>query len=48
LGETIPEQLEISLDGHVVVSAPVSELGAAYESALESALRTDQELVAAH
>jgi phosphoribosylformylglycinamidine (FGAM) synthase-like enzyme len=47
LGETIPERLEISLDGQMVVSAPVSELSAAYESALESALRTDQELVAA-
>jgi phosphoribosylformylglycinamidine synthase subunit PurL len=47
LGETIPERLEISLDGRVVVSASVSELGVAYESALESALRTDPELVAA-
>jgi phosphoribosylformylglycinamidine synthase subunit PurL len=47
LGETIPEQLEISLDGQVIVSAPVSGLSAAYESALESALRTDPELVAA-
>ena len=47
LGETIPERLEISLDGRVVVSASVSELGIAYESALESALRTDPELVAA-
>jgi phosphoribosylformylglycinamidine synthase len=47
LGETIPERLEISLDGQMVVSAPVSELSAAYESALESALRSDPELVAA-
>jgi phosphoribosylformylglycinamidine synthase len=47
LGETIHEQLEISLDGQVVVSAPVSGLSAAYESALESALRTDPELIAA-
>ena len=31
LGETIPERLEISLDGQVVVSAAVSELNAAYE-----------------
>jgi hypothetical protein len=29
----------------VVVSAAISELSAAYESALESALRTDPELV---
>jgi phosphoribosylformylglycinamidine synthase II len=47
LGETIPERLEISLDGKVVVSASVSELNNAYESALESVLRTDPELVAA-
>jgi phosphoribosylformylglycinamidine synthase len=47
IGETIPERLEISLDGKVVVSAKVSELSQAYEEALESALRTDPELVAA-
>jgi len=47
IGETIAEKLEISLDGKVVVSATVSELSAAYESALEKALRTDPELVAA-
>ena len=47
LGETIPERLEISLDGKVVVSAAVSDLDQAYESALESTLRTDPELVAA-
>ncbi len=47
LGETIPGRLEISLDGQVVVSVPVSELGVAYESALESALQTDSELVTA-
>jgi phosphoribosylformylglycinamidine synthase len=47
IGETISERLEIALDGKVVISAPVSELSAAYESALESALRTDPELVAA-
>jgi phosphoribosylformylglycinamidine synthase len=46
IGETIPAQLEISLDGKVVISAPVSELSAVYEGALESALRTDSELVA--
>jgi phosphoribosylformylglycinamidine synthase II len=44
LGETIPEQFEISLDGKVVGSASVSGLGGAYENALESALRTDPEL----
>jgi phosphoribosylformylglycinamidine synthase subunit PurL len=47
IGETIPEKLEISLDGKTVVSATVSELSAAYEGALEAALRTDPELVAA-
>jgi phosphoribosylformylglycinamidine synthase II len=47
LGETIPERLEISLDGQVVVSAAVADLDQTYESALESILRTDPELVAA-
>ncbi|MGA8342989.1 MAG: AIR synthase related protein, partial [Candidatus Sulfotelmatobacter sp.] len=47
IGETIPGRLEISLDGKVVISAEVSDLSAAYEDALELALRTDPELVAA-
>jgi len=47
IGETISERLEISLDGGVVVSAAVSELSEAHESALELALRTDPELVVA-
>jgi phosphoribosylformylglycinamidine synthase len=47
LGETIPERIEISLDGRVVVSASVSELRDAFENALEIALRADPELVAA-
>jgi phosphoribosylformylglycinamidine (FGAM) synthase-like enzyme len=47
IGETIPERLELSLDGRAAVSAMVTELSGAYESALESALRTDPELVAA-
>ena len=47
LGETIPERLEISLDGKIAVSAAVSELNQVYESALESSLRTDPELVVA-
>jgi phosphoribosylformylglycinamidine synthase subunit PurL len=46
LGETISERLEISLDGQVVMSAAVADLDLAYESALESSLRTDLELVA--
>ncbi len=47
LGETIPERLEISLDGQGVLSASVSDLNAAYESALESALQTETETVVA-
>jgi phosphoribosylformylglycinamidine synthase len=47
IGETIADKLEISLDGKAVVSATVSELSAGYEGALEAALRTDPELVAA-
>jgi phosphoribosylformylglycinamidine synthase subunit PurL len=47
LGETIPERLEISIDGNLIASAAVSELRNAYENALESALRADPELVAA-
>ncbi len=47
IGETIAEKLEISIDGTVLVSSTVAELNQAYESALELALRTDPELVAA-
>ena len=47
LGETIADRLEISVNGKIAIAASVSELSEAYESALESALRTDPELVAA-
>jgi phosphoribosylformylglycinamidine synthase II len=47
IGETVPEQVEIRIDGRVVVSAPVSELRQVYESALEATLRTEPETVAA-
>jgi phosphoribosylformylglycinamidine synthase II len=47
IGETIPDRLEVSLDGKVAVSAAVAELSEAYEDALESALRTEPEAVAA-
>jgi phosphoribosylformylglycinamidine synthase len=47
LGETGSDQLTISIDGRVVVSAPVSELREDYENALESALHADPELMAA-
>jgi phosphoribosylformylglycinamidine synthase len=47
IGETISDRLEISLDGNAVISASVTELSQVYEGALEAALRTDPELVAA-
>ena len=47
IGETTPEKLEISVDGKIAISAAISELSEPYEHALESALRTDPELVAA-
>jgi phosphoribosylformylglycinamidine synthase subunit PurL len=47
IGETIPGNLEISLDGKPLISATVLELRTVYEGALEAALRTDPELVAA-
>ncbi len=47
IGETAPERMEIKLDGRVVVSAAVSELRDAYEGALEKALRTEVETMAA-
>jgi phosphoribosylformylglycinamidine (FGAM) synthase-like enzyme len=46
IGETVPEQIEIRLDGEVVVSAAASELRDSYEGALEAALRTDTEVTA--
>jgi phosphoribosylformylglycinamidine synthase II len=47
IGETVPEQVEIKLDGQVVVSTSVAELREAYESALEKALKTEPQAVAA-
>ena len=47
IGETTADKLEISLDGKVVVSGSVADLNTGYESALQSALRTDPELVSA-
>ena len=47
IGETVPERFEIKLDGRVVVSAAISELREIYEGALEKALRTDPEPMAA-
>ncbi len=47
LGETGGERVEINLEGKPVVSATVSELREAYESALEKALRTERGAAAA-
>jgi len=47
LGETVPEQVEIRLDGRSVVTASVADLRDNYDSALERALRTEPEAVAA-
>jgi phosphoribosylformylglycinamidine synthase len=47
IGETIPDRLQISVDGEQVSSATICDLNQVYESALESILRTDPELVAA-
>jgi phosphoribosylformylglycinamidine synthase subunit PurL len=46
IGETVPEQLEIEVDGRVVVSAAVEQLSTIYERALEQALRTEFETTA--
>jgi phosphoribosylformylglycinamidine synthase II len=45
IGETIPDRLEISFEGKLVISAAISELTSAYEGAVEAALQTDPELV---
>jgi len=47
LGETIPERLEISVEGQVAIAASVAELSETYESALQAALKADPELVEA-
>jgi phosphoribosylformylglycinamidine (FGAM) synthase-like enzyme len=44
IGETIAEKFEISLDGKVVVSTAVAELGEGFEGALEKALKSDLEV----
>jgi phosphoribosylformylglycinamidine synthase II len=45
IGETVSDQVEIKLDGRVVVSSSVSELRRSFEGALQVALRADPELV---
>jgi len=47
LGETGGDRVEITLDGNAAVSAIIAELGEAYESALEKALRAEPGAVAA-
>ncbi len=47
IGETIPDKIEIQIDGRTVVSAGVRELNEIYEGALEQALRTEPSPVAA-
>jgi phosphoribosylformylglycinamidine synthase II len=41
IGETIPERMEVTLDGRAVVSAAIPELRDQYEGALEKALRAE-------
>ncbi len=48
LGETGGDRVEITLGGKPMVSATVSELREAYESALERALRTEGAPIAAN
>jgi len=48
IGVTAADRLEIAVDDHSAISASVSELRTAYESALESVLRTDPEVVVAN
>jgi phosphoribosylformylglycinamidine synthase len=47
IGQTVPEKVEIKLDGVAVVSASIAELREVYEGALELALHTEHETVVA-
>jgi len=47
IGETVQDKVEIGLDGRALITATISELRDAYESALENSLKTDAQLVAA-
>jgi phosphoribosylformylglycinamidine synthase len=44
IGETVPGQFEIKVDGEVLVSAPVVELEKSFEGALEKALKAGLEV----
>ena len=48
IGETVPDRIEIRLDGRVVVAAAIGKLREAYENALQNALKTDPQLVVAN
>jgi phosphoribosylformylglycinamidine synthase len=48
IGETTSGNLEIGIDDSTAVSATIADLNRAYESALESILRSDPELMAAN
>jgi len=43
LGSTVPDKLEIRIDGQVAISASVEDLAAAWRQALEQALHTETE-----
>ena len=47
IGETVGGQVEIAIDGQVVVSVIVADLRENYEGALERALKSEPEAVAA-
>jgi phosphoribosylformylglycinamidine synthase subunit PurL len=47
IGETVPGQMEVTLDGRAVISTPVADLREVYEGALEKALQTEPHFVAA-
>ncbi|MGC1436435.1 MAG: phosphoribosylformylglycinamidine synthase subunit PurL [Terriglobales bacterium] len=47
IGETVSDQVEIKLDGWVVVSAAVKELRDSFEGALQAALQADPDAVVA-
>jgi len=47
IGETVPGQMEVRLDGRVVISARVADLRDGYEGALEKALQTEPQFGAA-
>ena len=43
IGSTVPDNLEIRVDGKMAAAAPVSELKRAWDAALEDALHTELE-----